>query len=495
MSFASPRDLVRNGAASFGDRTAVVTAEQSLTYRQLGDRTGALAETLRGFGVGAGVQVAIMLPNSLAFPLCHFAVLEAGGIVALLRFATGAAEIQQALEPAGIGFLIAPSDSSAPGDLGMTPLGRLGPVDGASLWRTRDDRPKLETVPGTTDGFYLRKFSSDSTGRPKHILVTESVATQNTRQFCETLGLEQGERFIAALPFHYAYGLSNLQTTFYLGGRVAILPRFLPASLLATARRENPTVLLASPPMIEALGNCFLEDGDENAFNGLKYCVCSGARLRREAHDAFRARFGISVSNYYASSEAMGTAIDLEDGFEEGRVGRPFAGVSFGIFDDDGNPCPPEMPGRVGIRTPTAFSGYVGDPETTAGAIRDGYVFPGDVGRLDSEGRLHLLGRFDIINIGGDKVDRLEVERVIRDALPVTDVVVLEGERAGQTVVRVVLEADPARVTRSMVIEACRARLSPHKVPAQVEVREKFERSAAGKIIRASLEAPLAGGS
>ena len=184
----------------------------------------------------------------------------------------------------------------------------------------------------------------------------------------------------------------------------------------------------------------------------------------------------------------MGVAVDLEDVFEDGRVGRPFNGVTVGIFDEEGNPCPPETPGSIGVRTPTAFDGYVGDPETTARAIRGGYVFAGDAGFLDSQGRLHLLGRSDVINIGGDKVDRLEVERVIRETLPVSDVVVLEGERSGHPVIRAVIEADPDEVSRSMVIEVCRARLARYKVPALVEVRKRFERDTAGKVLRASFD-------
>lgn len=93
-----------------------------------------------------------------------------------------------------------------------------------------------------------------------------------------------------------------------------------------------------------------------------------------------------------------------------------------------------------------------------------------------------------LINIGGYKVDQLEVERVVRESLPVRDVYVLAAVRAGLPVVRAVIEADPAQVTRSMVVEACRARLSSYKVPALVEIHERLERDANGKVLRASLD-------
>lgn len=488
MSFVSPRYPVRRGAKTFTDRTAIVTPDVSLTYGELGERTGTLAERLQEAGIGAGVQVALMLPNSLAFPVWYYAVLEAGGVVIPLSATTSTEEYRETLGEADVGYLVAPIGASGPDDLDMTALNGFESVEGASLWRAPVDAPNLDTVPGVPEGFYIRKFSSGSTGRPKHIMVTEFAGARNLKQFCETLDLHDGERFIGALPLQYTWGQSNFQTTFHLGGQVAILPRFLPGLLLATARRERPTVFFAAPPMIEALGTCLLEDGDEDAFRDLRYCISTGGPLGRKAHEEFRARFGVSVCNYYGSNEAMGISIDLEDDFEEGRVGLPFNGVTIGIFDEKGNRCPPETPGQIGVRTAAAFNGYVGDPEMTARTIRDGYVFSGDAGFLDSKGRLHLLGRSNVINIGGEKVDRLEVERVIREELPVTDVVVLEGERSGQPVVRAVVEADPAEVTRSMVIEACRARLSRYKIPALVEVRERFERDTAGKVLMTSFD-------
>jgi acyl-coenzyme A synthetase/AMP-(fatty) acid ligase len=141
------------------------------------------------------------------------------------------------------------------------------------------------------------------------------------------------------------------------------------------------------------------------------------------------------------------------------------------------------------VRSPAACTEYEGDPDATARTFRNGYAFPGDRGYLDEAGVLHVIGRADVINVGGDKVDPLEVEAVIRDALPVADVVVLEGRRAGLPALRVIAEADPAQVTGAMIMALCRERLSPHKVPARVEVRERLPRDENGKVVRALLDA------
>ena len=241
--------------------------------------------------------------------------------------------------------------------------------------------------------------------------------------------------------------------------------------------------------MIEVLGICALTEGDETALRSLKACVCSTGRLGKIESDAFHARFGVPVRVQYGSTETGSATVDLEDGFEEGRVGRPYPGVEIGIFDGDGSLCPTGAQGEIGIRSPAACDQYVGDSESTARTFRDGYVFPGDRGRLDDSGRLYVLGRSDIINVDGHKVDRVEVETVIRESLPVKEVIVLEGRRGGVPAVRVIIEADPAQVTRSVVLEVCRKKLSPHKVPSQVEIRREFRRDSNGKVLRTFFDA------
>lgn len=159
------------------------------------------------------------------------------------------------------------------------------------------------------------------------------------------------------------------------------------------------------------------------------------------------------------------------------------------VFDDDGNPLPSGVPGRVGIRSEAACNGYANDPIGTAERFHGGYVFPGDRGVLDARGVLRLLGRSDVLNIGGLKVDPVEVADVIRAALPVSAVEVFAGERSGVPAVFAVVEADPVRVTPALVVAACRVRLSPHKVPARVEVARLLPRDDCGKVARAALGA------
>ncbi len=486
--FASPRDMVRRAAAADGSRIAVIAGDRRLSYGELAQMTGALARDLCSAGVGPGVQVALMFANSPDFVIWYGAVLEAGGIVLALPTDSTAAEAAGFLDMSGAWFIAAPAAESLPKDLAVA----LDPVavaaaDGCML-RVRKAPAALDTEPWTPDGLLLRQYSSGSTGERKHMFKTEGQVAIDLENYCNTAGIGPEDVFLGAMPFYSTGGARTLNTTLYAGGCVSILPRFLPGAALAAALRDRVTVFLASPSMLEALADCRLKHGEEDAFRHLKLCMSGGVLVRKADRDAFVARFGAPVRSWYGSTETYCISIDFDDDFEEGRVGRPMPHVEIAILDDDGTRLPAGTPGEVGIRSPTACAAYVDNPAASALVFRDGWVFPGDRGYLDDAGRLHVLGRADVINIDGYKVDPIEIERVIRDALPVSEVVVLPGTRGGLPAVSVVVEADPSRVTRAMVVAACRARLSPQKVPASVEILQRIERTEAGKIVRSSLD-------
>lgn len=488
MQYISPRELVSSRAITHGEQMAVQCHDGNITYQQLAEKTASLANSLRQAGVGTGIQVAIALPNSLAYLVWYFAVLEAGGIIVPLAPTITAMEAEEIIESSGIQYLVTPESSPLASGALTTPVeAKINLVNGACLWQLGSKQLTVSLQDSIMKNAVTRQFSSGSTGRPKHMLKSESNIAHDYWHFCETLGLDSSEKFLGVTPFHHSYGAMSFLAAFFLGGSVIILPRFLPAPIIETAKRERPTVFLTTPPMIDILGTCLLNDGDRESFQNIKACVCSTGRLSKESHNTFLQRFGVYVRVQYGSTETLSATIDTGRQYEEGLVGNPYAGVDIAIFDDDGHALTAENRGRIGIRSPAASDSYLEDHGNTNKTFQDGYVFPGDQGYLDNLGALHVLGRSDIINIGGYKVDRLEVEMVIRDSLPIKEVFVLEGQQGGIPVIRAVIEADPEKITRAMVVEVCRNKLSSYKVPTQIEITESLERDSNGKVLRKSI--------
>ena len=468
------RDLLRERALADGARPAVVSREGLLSYGEVAVRAAAAAEKLVEAGIGPGTQVALVLSNSVEYVVWFFGILEVGGVVVPLPPSIAPVEKEALCKEGGIGWIVSP-----PGSL---------------LRKARSAPRPVASGPDAWDDIVACQFSSGSTGFPRAILHTGSNFLADAAHYAATLGIGPDDRFLGVAPFHHAFGGLSFLAAFPVGASVITVPRFLPGPVLESARRHRPTVFLATPLMISVLATCALAPGEEGAFRTVRHCVCSGGPLGKVAHDAFVERFGVPVRVQYGSTETLATTIDLDDGFEEGRVGRPFEGVTVHAFDDGGNPLPPGAPGRVGIRSEAACKGYANDPIGTADRFHGGYVFPGDRGGVDARGVLRLLGRSDVINIGGLKVDPIEVADVIRAALPVSAVEVFAGERSGVPAVFAAVEADPARVTPALVVAACRARLSPHKVPARVEVVTLLPRNESGKVVRETLGAVRPGG-
>lgn len=462
------RELLRERSRRHGSRPAVVVADGAADYRELADRAAAAAAEIRACGVGTGAPIGLALPNSVAFLTWFFGILDAGGVVVPLPPSATPTERRTRCEEGGVGWIVS------------------GPE--ALVRRTRAVSTPVAPASGAHGDVVAHQFSSGSTGRAKLILRTGENFSADAAHFGETLGVNAADRFLGVAPFHHAYGGLSFLAAFAAGASVVVLPRFLPGPVIETARRQRPTIFLATPPMIEVLGSCALAAGDEEAFRSVRHCVCSAGPLGRAAHDAFVARFGVPVRVQYGSTETLAATIDREGGFEEGRVGRPFDGVEVRVCDEEGNPLPPGVPGRVGVRSAAVCAGYANDLVETAARFRDGYAFPGDRGFMDDHGVLHLLGRSDVINVGGLKVDPNEVADVIRAGLPVTSVLVLAGRWCGAPAVCAVVEADPGVVTPAMVVGACRTQLSAYKVPARVVVVERIPTDESGKVIRSMLD-------
>jgi len=261
--------------------------------------------------------------------------------------------------------------------------------------------------------------------------------------------------------------------------------RFDPEATLALADQHRATGIAVVPVMLERIMDLPAEVLDRYSLGSVRFVTASGSRMRGEAVTAFMDRFGDKVYNSYNATEAgqisVATPADLRHAPD--TAGRPVRGTTVRLVDDECNDVPTGEVGRILLRGASEFDGYTaGDSKESI----DGYMVSGDVGRMDAEGRLFVVGRDDdMIVSGGENVYPVEVERTIGELSDVREVVVVGVEDAsfGQRLAAYVVAVEQATVDPDQVRAHVKSRLAGYKVPRDVVLLDELPRNASGKVV------------
>ena len=470
-------------------RTAIVDDHGELTYRELDDRTAAYAAALESWGLGESTRVGILCRNHRGFVEANITVARLGATPVYLN--TGFAgpqtidvvrresldlvvhdlEFSELLTDADVALL--PAD---PAERGWTfpTLERAG-----SPGRRPNRRRTAPTV----------LLTSGTTGTPKGALRdlgdTSPAAGLGT---ISAIPVGHGDTFVIPAPLFHAWGLSQHLVAAMVGGTVVLRDRFDPEVVLADIRRHRAEVLIAVPVMLQRILE-LAPGGDTIARESLRVVATSGSALPAGLATRWMDGFGDTLYNLYGSTEVGQVTIagpaDLRA--DPATSGRPPAGTSLRILDDDGQPVADGTLGRIAVGGGTHFSGYTsGDSKE----VVDGYMVTGDMGWIDADGCLRVAGRDDdMIVSGGENVYPREVEDLLVGMDGVTDaaVVGVDDEAYGQALHAFVVRRPDAPIDANAVKAHVRDHLARFKVPRRVRFVDDLPRSPTGKILRREL--------
>ncbi|MFA6564054.1 MAG: AMP-binding protein [Verrucomicrobiia bacterium] len=496
MTFVHPRDFIRNATRRSPGKTAVISAGEPVSYAALNDLIGALARRLKAAGVGAGDTVALSFPNSLEFVVAFYAAMQVGAVVFPVSPKLTGKELAGLLVDAQADCVIHPKGAPQPlaafQSAGVRIALQLG-FSGSDLLlepAVLRVRPLAADKPARVRTRYqtvVRQYSSGSTGTPKHMLKTSRNLFHDAWHFAASLGLTEKEVFLGAAPFYHNYGLLSLLTAGYLGATLVVVKQFLPHAVLEHIRKDHVTAWLATPAMLEILADCYLDQTP--SLPSLRCCVSSTAPLTKAVFERFHRRFGLPVFQVYGSTEsATNTVQKITDYTDETLVGTPMPGIEVQIFDEHFRRLPRGRVGRVGVKAPSACDGYLHNAAASAQTFRAGYVFPGDLGHLDAQGALHVVGRDNVINVGGMKVDALEVERVLNSHPAVAESLVYGSADGNGQKLSAAVVARSGGLTVAELLDHCWARLSDYKLPKVIHIVDTLPRDEHGKIVRKAIE-------
>ncbi|WP_234442724.1 class I adenylate-forming enzyme family protein [Streptomyces sp. FxanaA7] len=336
-------------------------------------------------------------------------------------------------------------------------------------------------------------YTSGTTGVPKGVMLDHANIDAMADMGRRALEVGPADRCLLILPLFHVNGIVvSTLVPLLAGASITIADRFRPETFFDVVERERPTFFSAVPTIYSMLAA--LPDQVRPDTSSLRFGVCGAAPASAELLARFEARYGFPLVEGYGLSEGTcGSTINPVAGPRRaGTVGLPFPGQEIRIVDAAGSEVPTGADGEVVVRGPNVMRGYLGRPEETAQVLVDGWLHTGDVGRLDADGYLTLVGRAkDMIIRGGENIYPKEIEDVLVGDPAVLEAAVIgvPDETWGEVVVAYVQPRPGRTVDPTALRELCAHSLTGFKRPTAFFVVDALAKNAVGKIDKVSLRA------
>jgi len=498
---ASPVSGIGLAAARSPKGLALIDEAGQLTWGELDARCDALAVGLRELPGGRPATVAILCRNHRGLIEALAATSRLGADAVLLNTGFAGPQLADVLEREGADILIADDEFDAviaPTAERLPRLRRVhawtdsGPVGGhtvdALIAANLGRRPERPARAGR-----IVLLTSGTTGTPKGARRGGSTDVASLAAMLDRIPWRAGESTVIAAPIFHAWGFGQVAISATMTCTMIMRRRFDPVATLDLVRKHEATGLAVVPVMLERIIDLPDDVLDARPMPSLRFVTASGSRMRTDALIAFMDRFGDIVYNSYNATEAglisTATPEDLRAAPE--TAGRPLVGTSVRILDEDDRVLPVGEIGRIVVANNSGFDGYT---SSDSKAFADGHMVSGDVGRIDENGRLFVVGRDDeMIVSGGENVYPLEVEQVIAalDAVHEVAVIGVDDEKFGQRLAAYVVRAPQTLIGAEQIQQHVREQLAGFKVPRDVHFLDELPRNATGKILKRELQAAV----
>ena len=510
----------------YPENRAVSFMGREFTYRELLAMVDAFATALTGLGVKKGDRVAIHLPNCTQFPVVFYGALSIGAIAVPCNLMYVARELIYQLNDSGATTIVTMSrfydlikeiqpqtgikniivtgiKDYFPGTLRIlyTALREKKEGDRArvssgdhrflELMKTcRGKKPTPVRVSAEDRAAYM--YTGGSTGVSKGAVLRHGNILANTLQMRSWMPeIEEGrEVLLAVLPYFHAYGMTAaLNMALFIGSKVVMLPRFILKDVLKTIDKEKPTLFPGVPTMYVAINNApGLQRYD---LKSIKVCITGAAPLPLEVRRQFENNTGGKLVEAYGLTEAstLTHANPINGRNIEGSVGLPVSGTTVKIMDLETGET--EMPigeaGEICIRGPQIMESYHNMPGETEQNLRDGWLYTGDIGKMDEEGYFYIVDRKkDMVISGGYNIYPRDIEEVLFTHPRIMEAAVagIRDPYRGEILKAYVVLREGETLTEEEVIKFCKANLAAYKVPKMVQFRQELPKTMVGKVLR-----------
>jgi long-chain acyl-CoA synthetase len=510
--------ILQVASGAYREKPAVAFMGAFIDFGEAKKLVDLLATALQKLGVVKGDRVGIMLPNCPQYLLSFFAVVRLGAIVVNVNPIYTPREVEMVAKDSGMRAIIA-LDLLAPNIFGVrantaiehvivtslldysaTPDKAPPTPEGALSFKSliggvdEVDLPRVEIDPA--EDVAVLQYTGGTTGVPKGAMLTHRNLYTNTLQSWAWAGplTRQGdERYLMVIPYFHIYGQTvGLLLGAWNGAMQIPIPKFDPNLLIEAIKQYKPTFFPGAPTLYISMLNhpeiksCGLEN--VRRFNS------GSAPLPLEVIERFEKMSGAMLYEGYGLTEASPTTHSTPTLAKRkiGSIGLPFPSTDCKIVDLETGErvVPVGEAGELCVRGPQVMKGYWNRPEETAIALRDGWLYTGDVARMDEDGFFYIVQRKkDMIIVSGFNVYPNEVEDVLftHPAVLEAAVIGVPDQYRGEAVKAFITLRPGANATADEVIEFCRANLAKYKVPSLIEFMPSLPKSAVGKVLRREL--------
>jgi malonyl-CoA/methylmalonyl-CoA synthetase len=464
-----------------------------LSFAALGAAVASFANALEALGVRPGDRVSVQVDKSLGAVALYLAVLKTGAVLNPLNTAYTPAEVEYFIADAVPALVVTSSEKTA----SLEPIARRhgsahATLDGLSAGSLAGEAarrpPHHATCARRPDDLAGLLYTSGTTGRPKGAMLSHGNLLSNATTLHRVWAFAPDDVLLHALPVFHVHGLYVALNTAFLGAnRIIWLEGFDTVDVLRALPRA--TIFMGIPTYYTRL--LADERFDHAACQRIRLLISGSAPLLPETHAAVFERTGQEILERYGMTETGMIASNPVAGPRmAGSVGFALPGVDVRIADSDGRLLPPGEIGVLEVRGPNVFSGYWRRERSRGEDFRtDGYFITGDIGTMDAEGRITLLGRAkDVIISGGLNVYPREVEQALDSIDGITEAAVIGVPHPdfGEAVIAIVT-GDSGMPEEAAIIAALRVGLAKFKLPKRIIPIEEMPRNAMGKVQKGEL--------
>jgi len=490
----------------YAGKTAIVLDERRVSYAELDETSNKVANALIKMGVRKGDRVATLLSNSPEFVTVYFGVIKAGGIAVPLDIRYKVEELAFLFGSCQPKVLVAESALLEP----LVPvLSRFDSIEhvidlgsgyegqffsyGEIMATSSSQRVEVALDP---DDLGTISYTGGPTNHPQgaalshRSLVTEAIISGE--------GFQQTDKDIVmlfALPMYHMFGLASvLLTSVYEGSTVLIVPgtgRSI-TSFLGTIEKERGTIYLGVPYIYALAINVAEREGIKHDLSSVRLWCSGGATLTTEIIQQFKQYYGADILDIWGLTESVSHVTYHPPGGVRklGSSGKALPGWEIKAADDNGNELLPNQPGEIIVQGPI-MKGYYNNPQTTAEAIKNGWLYTGDLGSIDEDGYLFLSGmKKDMIILKGQNIYPLDIEEVLCSYYKVAKAIVvgIPDKLRGEIVGAIIKLKRRFTATEQEIRSFCQTRLADYKLPKKIIFTKSLLKGATTKIGKRRLE-------